>query len=107
MLPLKEFFEQDQITWSGVYYHHYKWVKDGSWQRVWIELLKTNHNKLDLSSVQLDGSQTLCKKQGEHRGYQARKAAYSTNALLLADNKGVPLALATPQAGNHHDLFQI
>jgi transposase len=107
MLPIKVFFKQKQLTWNGVYYYHYKWVQDGSWQKVWVELLKVNRIKLDLSSMQLDGSQTLCKKQGEHRGYQNRKAAQSTNALFLADKQGVPLAIATPQAGNHHDLFNI
>ena len=31
----------------------------------------------------------------------------TTNLLLLADNQGPPLAGARPQAGNHHDLFDI
>lgn len=57
--------------------------------------------------MQLDGSQTLSKKQGEHIGYQGIKAARSTNALFLADKEGQPLALSTPQAGNHHDLYEI
>lgn len=107
MLPLKAFFEQEALSWSGVYHHHREWVKDGSWRRVWIEILKANHSSLDLSSMQLDGSQTPCKKQGEHIGYQGRKGAKTTNALFLSDKQGQPLALATPQAGNHNDLFEI
>lgn len=107
MLPLKEFFAAGTISWSGVYYHHYEWVKDGSWRRVWVELLKANRSKLDLSSMQLDGSQSISKKQGESIGYQGRKKARTTNALFLSDNVGQPLAMATPQAGNHHDLFDI
>jgi transposase len=31
----------------------------------------------------------------------------STNALFLSDNQGLPLAMATPQSGNHHDLHDI
>src|ERR1051325_11151888 len=107
MLPLKEFFAKDAIAWNGVYHHHREWVKDGSWKRVWIEMLKANHTSLDLSSMQLDGSQTPCKKQGEHIGYQGRKAAKTTNALFLSDREGQPLAMATPQPGNHNDLFEI
>ena len=48
-----------------------------------------------------------CKKQGEHIGYQGRKAARTTNALFLCDKEGQPLAMAIPQAGNHHDLYNI
>jgi transposase len=106
-LPVKEFFEKDAITWGGVYHHHREWIKDGSWRKVWIEMLKANRNVLDLSSMQLDGSQTPCKKQGENIGYQGRKAARTTNALFLSDKEGQPLTMATPQAGNHNDLYEI
>lgn len=37
----------------------------------------------------------------------ATRAARTTNALFLADNTGQPLAVATPQAGNHHDTFAL
>lgn len=108
MVPLRSFFEDhSSLSWQGIYYHHLKWVRDGSWRVVWIELLKANHDKLDLSSVQLDGSQSLCKKQGEHISYQGRKSGRTTNGLFLADNTGQPLVMATPQAGNHHDLYEI
>jgi hypothetical protein len=90
-----------------VYHHHREWIKDGSWRKAWIELLKANLGVLDLSSMQLDGSQTPCKKQGENIGYQGRKACRTTNALFLSDKDGQPLAMATPQAGNHNDLYEI
>ena len=106
-LPMGEFFEKEAIKWGGVYHHHRQWIKDGSWRTVWIELLKANRGLLDLSSMQLDGSQTPSKKQGEHIGYQGRKAARTTNALFLSDKEGQPLAMATPQAGNHSDLYEI
>lgn len=106
-LPVDAFFETSAITWSGVYYHHRKWIKDGSWRRAWIAILKASRDKPDLSSMQLDGSQTLCKKQGEHIAYQGRKAGRTTNALFFSDKEGQPLAMATPQAGNHHDLYEI
>jgi transposase len=106
-LPLGAFFAPEAITWGGVYHHHRKWIRDGSWRTVWVELLKAGRHLLDLSSMQLDGSHTPCKKQGEGIGYQRRRRSRTTNALFLADRQGQPLALATPQAGNHHDLYDI
>lgn len=107
MLPTSTFFEGAALTWNGVYYHHYQWVKDGSWKAVWVNILKNNKGKLDLSSAQLDGSHSAVKKQGENIGYQGRKAQRTTNALFLSDNEGQPLAIATPQSGNHNDLYEI
>ena len=108
MLPTEQFFPAAQgLTAGGVYHHFRKWVKDGSFKKVWTALLKTNHKLLDLSCMQLDGSHTLAKNGGEHIGYQTRKAANTTTALFLSDNQGLPLAMATPQSGNHHDLHDI
>ena len=106
-LPLSEFFERGAITWNGVYHHHREWIEDGSWRKAWIEVLRANRHSLDLSSMQLDGSHTPAKKQGEHIGYQGRKACKTTNALFLGDKAGRPISIATPQAGNHHDLYEI
>lgn len=106
-LPTKEFFTQYPLSWQGVYYHFRRWVRDGSIKRVWMELLKQQRQLLDLSCIQLDGSQSLCKNGGECIGYQSRKAARSCNSLFLADNQGLMLACSPPVAGQHHDLFQI
>ena len=103
---MDQFFPNEKkLSRSGVYHHFSAWVKDGSFKKVWIELLKDNHTLLDLSSMQLDGSHTPAKNGGEHIGYQNRKAASTTNALFFSDNNGLPLA--TPQSGNHHDLKDI
>ena len=69
--------------------------------------MRLHRRALDLSSVQLDGSHTLAKNGGAAIGYQGRKAGRTTNALFLADNQGLPLAVATPQAGNQHDTFEL
>ena len=107
LLPVDLFFEHKVISWQGVYYHFRKWVLDGSFKRVWIELLKASHRLLDLSSMQLDGSHTPAKNGGEHIGYQGRKKAKTTNALFLCDNQGQPLSMATPQSGQHHDAYEM
>ncbi len=106
-LPTKEFFEDYPLSWQGVYYHFRKWAQDGSLRKVWVALLRQHRKLLDLSCVQLDGSQTICKNGGEGMGYQTRKAANSCNSLFLADNKGLMLACSGPVAGQHHDLYQI
>ncbi|WP_245897284.1 transposase [Hymenobacter nivis] len=83
------------------------WRKDGSWQRMWLHLLRQNKAYLDCSSVQPDGSHTPAKNGGAAIGYQARKRARTTTVLFLADNQGQPLACATPQANNHHDSYHL
>ncbi len=106
-LPTKEFFSDTILSWNTVYYHFNKWVKAGCWQKIWIHILKSNLRHLDLSSIELDGSHTLAKNGGDAIGYQGRKAANTTNTLFLSDNQGVMLAMSTPQAGQHHDLYEI
>ena len=106
-LPMYEFFRGSSYSWQSIYYHFNKWAKDGSWQRLWIELLKKYRSCLDLSSMQLDGSHTLAKNGGTCVGYQKRKKAATTNLLFLADNQGILLACSEPISGEHNDLYQI
>lgn len=106
-LPLREYFSFMIKSWQSVYYHYNKWAKDGSWQRLWTALLRIHRSKLDMSSVQLDGSHTCCRMGGEAVGYQKRKSAKTTNMLFLVDAQGIPLCMSEPIAGNHHDLYEI
>ena len=57
-LPIESYFEKGEISWQNVYYYFNKWSKDGSFQRVWLNLLSKKKRKLDMSCVQLDGSHT-------------------------------------------------
>ena len=61
-----------------------------------------HHEMPGLSSMQLDGSQTLAKNGGEHIACQGRKAAGTTNAQFFCNDKGMPLSMATSQSGNHY-----
>lgn len=106
-LPVKQFFGKSVLTWQGVYYHFREWVKDGSWTKVWLSILSSNRHFLDLSSIQLDGSHTPAKRGGEAVSYQGRKASETTNTLYFADNQGQMIACASPQEGEHHDLYNI
>lgn len=95
------------MSWQSVYYYFNKWSKSGCCQKVWIDILSSNRQHLDLSSVEFDGSHTPAKNGGDAIGYQGRKACNTTNALFMSDNQGVVLGMSTPQAGHHHDLFEI
>ena len=106
-LPTKQFFTDKVLGWNSVFYYYNKWSKADCWRTIWINILTQNRQHLDLSSVEFDGSHTPAKTGGDAVGYQGRKAANTTNALFLSDNQGVMLAMSTPQAGQHHDLFAI
>ena len=38
-LPIEVYFEKGEISWQNVYYYFNKWSKDGSFQRIWLNLL--------------------------------------------------------------------
>ena len=82
-LPIESYFEKGEISWQNVYYYFNKWSKDGSFQRVWLNLLSKKKRKLDMSCVQLNGSHTRCRQKGESAGYQARKKAITTNSIFF------------------------
>ena len=88
-LPIEVYFEKGEISWQNVYYYYFnKWSKDGSFQRVWLNLLRKKKRKLDMSCVQLDGSHTHCRQKGESTGYQARKKSVITNSIFFVIIKG-------------------
>ena len=68
LLPLKQFFASQALTWSGGYDHFNEWRKDGSWKKRWVTLLRLHHARLDLSSVPLDGSRWPPPQRGGRPG---------------------------------------
>ncbi len=105
-LPMKQFF-RCKYSWKSVYYHFQKWSKLGSWDKVHQQILERHKHLLDLSSIQLDGTHTVCKRGGAAAAYQGRKRATTTNLLLITDNQGIPLACSHPIAGNHNDAHHL
>lgn len=106
-LSIKEYFNADEVSWQTIYYYFNKWSKDGSFKRVWINLLQNNRQLIDLSTAQLDGSHTPSKGGIESVGYQGRKSCKTSNSLILSDNKGTPICVGEPQNGKQNDLFNI
>ena len=90
-LPTKVFFKEKPLSWESVYYHYRKWSLNGVWKTCWIGFLDKHKSKLDLSSVDLDGSHTSCIRGGEQVGYQGRKKRKTTNLLYLSDRQGFGL----------------
>lgn len=103
-LPTKQFFRVN-YSWQSVYYHFQKWSKDGSWEKMWVEVLKKHKGSLDMSSIQLDGTHTPSKRGGQEVDYQARKKCKTTNMLIITDSKGIPIASSGAIAGNHNDAY--
>ena len=106
-LPVKTLFHGDLLTWQSVYYHYRKWCTTDVLKKSWTHILEKNKAKLDLSSVDFDGSHTSAIRGGEQAEYQGRKKRKTTNALYLSDRQGLPLAISNPVAGNHNDLYNI
>ncbi len=79
-------------------------VKYGSWEKLWYILLKKHKPSLDMSSVQLDGTNTPAKRGGEAVDYQGRKHS-GLVMLILSNSKSMPFAYSDPISANHHDVF--
>ena len=106
-LPVKSLFSVVVLSYKSVFRHFRKWCKNGDWQACWIHLLRNHKDLIDLSGADIDGSHTPALRGGEEVAYQGRKSKKTTNALFLTDRNGIPLAMTTPVAGNHHDLYDI
>ncbi|WP_064197206.1 MULTISPECIES: IS5 family transposase [Emticicia] len=105
-LPLEKYFKEN-YSYESVFYHFNKWSKDGSWERMWACLLNKYKTYLNLSNIQLDGSQTRANRGGNKVGFQFRKADETTNFLYLSDSQGILIAISEPISGQHHDLADI
>jgi|CXWJ01.1.fsa_nt_gi transposase len=106
-LPMGSFFSVADFSWNSVFQHFNNWSKLGCWRKAWVNLLRSKCQFLDMSSVEFDGSHTPVKRGGQAVGYQGRKACKTSNSLYMSDKQGIMLAMASPQEGQHHDLYQI
>lgn len=81
--------------------------KDGSWERVFGELVRNNRQFLDLSVAHFDGTHIRAHWGEEVVSYQGRKKARTSNTLWLIDNQGLAMAFTPLIASNHYDTFAI
>lgn len=106
LLPVNTLFEDKELSRQSVYYHYRKWNLNKDFKHCRINILKKYKSKLDLSSVDFDGSHTPI-REGEQMEYQARKKRKTTNVYYLMDRQVISLAISEPVAGNHNDLYNI
>jgi hypothetical protein len=90
-----------------VYGQFVRWCTDGSFYRLWTGSISVIKADLDLSSINLDGTQTLAKKGGESVAYQGRKKGKTSNILPITDAKGYIIASTGIIAGNHNDIYEL
>lgn len=107
VLPVTALFAERALTWQGVYYHFRKWFLSGTFYRCWTGILEKYPDRLDLSSVYLDGRHTPAIRGGEGVEYPGLKRRKTTNALYLTDRQGFSLSISESVAGNHNDLYEI
>lgn len=107
LLPVESLFNGKVLTYGAVYHHYRKWCKENECKSVWIHLLDKYRMKLDMSSINLDGSHTTALRGGGEVGYQGHKKRKTTNDLYLTDRQGIPLAISSPKSGEHHDVHDI
>jgi transposase len=106
LVPIKMFFDKPYSA-SSVYHHYRRWISDGSWKICYLKILEKYKSFLNLSSIELDGSQTVAKKGGEEVSYQGRKKAKTTNLLFLTDKSGLIVGFSNPISGKHNDQYKI
>ncbi len=107
LLPIKSLIYRQSIKWGAIYHYYRKWMKDGSFLRVFNNIVLNYKHLLDMSICNLDGTHTPCKKGGDKVAYQGRKKTKTTNNLFLVDSTGLLIAFSEPISGNHHDTFQL
>jgi hypothetical protein len=77
------------------------------WEQCYRRLIADNKSKLDMSIVNLDGTHTLAKRDGDAVGYQGRKKCKTSNILILTDKQGVLVGWSEPISGDHHDSYEL
>jgi hypothetical protein len=90
-----------------VYGQFVRWCTDGSFWRFWISSILVIQADLDLSAIDLDGTQTLAKKGGASVAYQGRKKGKTSNILPITDANGYIIASTGIIAGNHKDAYEL
>ena len=105
-LPISRYIS-GKYSYKSVFYHFSRWSKLDIWQDIWLHLLRAHRDKLNLHTLQLDGTHTRTRGAIEKSAFQRRKGGKTSNLRCLCDEKGVLLAFSAVQAGNHHDLYDI
>ena len=99
--------ENKEIGYNAIYAQFSKWSHDGSLKSLWFQSILTIRGDLDLSVLNLDGTQSLAKKGGEKVAYQGRKKGKTSNILPITDRNGYVIACTGILGGNHNDSYEL
>ena len=89
-LSIRNFFEE-AVPMQTIYNYFNKWSKDGSFLKVWQQLLQDNKDLLDLSTAKFDGTIHPVNVVTKSVAYQGRKSCKTSNSLIFCDNNVLPL----------------
>jgi transposase len=83
-----------EIHYTTVYKVFAKWADDGSLEHAFIGSVGylSDHNRLDLSVLHGDGSNTVAKKGGDGIGFSGYKHQKGEKVIAIIDNHGYVLA---------------
>jgi hypothetical protein len=84
--------KKKEISYKAIHAQFSKWSHDGSLKRLWQGSILTIRPMLDLSVLNLDGTQSLAKRGGEKVAYQGRKKGKTSNILPIIDRNGYVIA---------------
>jgi transposase len=86
-----------EIHYTGVFKLFARWCADSSLEQAFIASVEhlDEHQKLDLSLLHGDGSNTVAKKGGDEIGYSGHKHQKGEKVIAVADNRGHVLSPLT------------
>lgn len=110
MLPIEKGPDgKPEIHYSRIWRKWKQWVEHDSIAAIFYESVKTlkEQQLLDVSQLQGDGSNTICVKGGDLKGYCGHKHQKGNKIIALQDNAGNILAPMTIATVNQSDMLQL
>ncbi len=96
-----------EIHYTSIYKKFASWSDDGSLTKAFESSVKhlSEENKLDISVLNGDGSNTVAKKGGDGIGYSGHKHQKGEKVLAITDRKGFVIAPFTIAPVNKNDCI--
>lgn len=110
MLPIEKGQNgKAEIHYTRIWSKWKQWVEHGSIAALFYQSVKMlkELGKLDLSQLQGDGSNTVCVKGGDLKGYCGHKHQKGNKIVAIQDNAGNVLAPMTIATVNQSDMVQL
>ncbi len=106
MIPIeKDQSGKQEIYYTQIFKVYQKWLKSGSFVKIFeASVLKLHNNGLlDTAVLHGDGSTTMAKKGGDNLGYSGHKHMVSEKVIAFCDKKCNVISPMTIAPGNRHE----